>query len=104
MSFAATVWRLVRRIPAGRVATYGQVAALCGRPAAARGVGQALAECPADVPWHRVVNARGGVSPRAEASSVLTQRLRLGGEGVRLVRGRVDLGRHRWPGPRVRGA
>jgi methylated-DNA-protein-cysteine methyltransferase-like protein len=90
------VWRLVRRIPAGRVATYGQIAALAGRPRAARAVGRAMRQCPADVPWHRVVNARGAISPRAPESAMLTQRLRLEAEGVRLARGRVRLGRHRW--------
>lgn len=83
LSFADRVWRLVRWIPPGRVATYGQIAALAGRPGAARAVGRAMRECPADVPWHRVVNARGGISPRAPASGMLTQRLRLEAEGVR---------------------
>jgi methylated-DNA-protein-cysteine methyltransferase-like protein len=78
------------------VATYGQIAALAGRPRAARGVGQAMRECPPDVPWHRVVNAQGGISVRARMSGMLTQRLRLESEGVRLRAGRVALARHRW--------
>ena len=76
--------------------TYGQVAALVGARRAARAVGQAMGRCPAGVPWHRVVNGQGGVSRRPNASSMLTQRLLLTREGVRLVRGRVDLPRHRW--------
>jgi methylated-DNA-protein-cysteine methyltransferase-like protein len=99
LTFTLRVWRLVRRIPAGRVATYGQVAALLGRPGAARAVGRAMRECPADVPWHRVINARGGISARPRASGMLTQRLRLEAEGVRFERGRVRLGRYRWSGP-----
>jgi methylated-DNA-protein-cysteine methyltransferase-like protein len=76
--------------------TYGQIAVALGRPRAARAVGQAMRRCPPDVPWHRVVNARGGISRRPHVSSMLTQRLRLEGEGVRLRHGRVRLARHRW--------
>jgi methylated-DNA-protein-cysteine methyltransferase-like protein len=96
VTFARAVWRCVRRIPRGRVATYGQIAALLGRPRAARAVGHAMHECPADVPWHRVVNASGGISRRARMESMLTQRLLLLREGVTLRRGRVSLARHRW--------
>jgi methylated-DNA-protein-cysteine methyltransferase related protein len=95
-SFDVAVWTLVRRIPRGRVVTYGQVAALVGIPRAARAVGQAMRRCPPSVPWHRVVNGRGGVSRRPDPTSMLTQRLLLGREGVRLLGGRVDLGRYRW--------
>ena len=63
MSFDTAVYRLVRRIPVGSVATYGQIAARLGRPRGARAVGRAMSHCPADVPWHRVVNASGGISP-----------------------------------------
>jgi methylated-DNA-protein-cysteine methyltransferase-like protein len=87
---------LVRRVPRGRVVTYGQVAALAGAPRAARAVGQAMRVCPAGVPWHRVVNGQGTVSPRGDGSGALSQRLLLEGEGVRFVRGRIDLGRYRW--------
>ncbi len=96
MSFAGAVWRLVRRIPRGRVATYGQLAALLGRPRAARAVGQAMRRCPADLPWHRVVNVQGAISPRPRPEAMLTQRLRLQAEGVPLRRGRVVLTRARW--------
>jgi methylated-DNA-protein-cysteine methyltransferase-like protein len=90
------VYRLVRRIPRGRVATYGQVAALLGRAGAARAVGTAMRGSPDDVPWHRVVNARGAISRRARAASMLTQRIRLEQEGVGFRAGRVVLARHRW--------
>ncbi len=91
---------LVRKIPRGRVATYGQIAALLGRPRAARAVGQALAGSPAGLPWHRVVNAAGGISPRPRAAGMLTQRLRLESEGVVFRNGRIKLAAHRWSGRR----
>jgi methylated-DNA-protein-cysteine methyltransferase-like protein len=98
------VWRLVRRIPRGRVATYGQIAALLGRPRAARAVGRAMHDCPDDVPWHRVVNASGGISRRARMDSMLTQRMLLIREGIMLRHGRVPLARHRWAGKRSASA
>jgi len=105
LSFAQAVWRCVRRIPRGRVATYGQIAALLGRPRAARAVGHAMHECPRDVPWHRVVNASGGISRRARMDSMLTQRLLLVREGVALRNGRVSLSRARWqPARRISSA
>src|SRR5437868_609314 len=61
-SFNERVWALVRSIPRGRVATYGQIAGLLDRPLAARAVGGAMRECPTGVPWHRVVNATGKIS------------------------------------------
>jgi len=98
MTFAERAWAMIRRIPRGRVATYGQIGALLGRPRNARAVGQALRNCPHDVPWHRVVNSAGGISARPRASSMLTQELRLTGEGVALRRGRIPLRRFRWAG------
>jgi methylated-DNA-protein-cysteine methyltransferase-like protein len=59
--------------------------------------------CPAGIPWHRVINHQGGISKRANASGMLTQRVLLLGEGIRLRRGRVPLDRYRWDPPaRVR--
>jgi methylated-DNA-protein-cysteine methyltransferase related protein len=86
----------VRRVPRGAVVTYGQVAALLGAPRSARAVGAAMRRCPDDVPWHRVVNAQGGISPRRRMSGMLTQRIRLEQEGIRLRAGRVALRRHQW--------
>jgi methylated-DNA-protein-cysteine methyltransferase-like protein len=94
--FFARVYALVRRIPRGRVATYGQVAALAGVPRGARAVGWALSgigERLRDVPWHRVVGARGRISLDGRPSG-LVQRRRLRAEGVRFVAGRVDMDRH----------
>lgn len=96
------VYRLVSEIPPGQVATYGQIAALLGQPRAARAVGQAMRHCPPGVPWYRVVNAGGGISRRGNVGSMLTQRIRLEQEGVRLRGGRASLDRYRWQGPRPR--
>ncbi len=98
--FHRAVYRLVGEIPWGRVVTYGQIAALLGWPRAARAVGHAMRHCPPGVPWHRVVNASGGISLRANVGGMLTQRLLLEREGVPVRRGRVRLDRHRWKGPR----
>jgi methylated-DNA-protein-cysteine methyltransferase-like protein len=98
---AAAVLSAVRAIPRGRVATYGDVAALAGLPGRARLVGRVLREAPevsaAVVPWHRVVGAGGVLSVgRFAPHAALTQRMRLEREGVRFGRGgRVDLERHR---------
>ena len=100
--FDRAVYRLVSQIPRGRVATYGQIAAFLGYPRAARAVGYAMKRCPQEsgVPWHRVLNARGGISLRANISGMVTQRILLEREGITLRRGRVDLRRFRWDGPR----
>src|ERR687883_1032478 len=95
----ARIYDVVRRIPRGRVATYGQIASLAGLEGRARQVGYALHALPASttVPWHRVINARGEVSARAERGSELTQRFLLQREGVRFdARGRVALARFGW--------
>jgi methylated-DNA-protein-cysteine methyltransferase-like protein len=100
------IYAVVRRIPRGCVATYGQVAHLAGLGEQARQVGYALhaLEDDSDVPWHRVVNARGAVSLRAESGFDQIQRLLLEGEGVLFDgRGRVCLDTYRWePGSRRR--
>ena len=94
----ARIYGVVRRIPAGRVATYGQVAALAGLPGHARQVGYALHALTDDeVPWQRVINARGEVSRRSEPGPEPLQRLMLEDEGVAFDdAGRVDLRRFRW--------
>jgi len=92
---------VVRRIPRGRVATYGGVARAAGRPGLARHVGYALAALPAgsDVPWHRVVNAEGRISARSDGSGIEAfQRALLEHEGVTFdPAGRIDLDRFGWP-------
>ncbi len=98
------VYRVVCRIPPGQVATYGQVAALSGMPRAARQVGWALSALREedDVPWHRVINARGEISPRGGPEFVDLQRAVLESEGVEFnARGRIDLDCYGWvPGRR----
>lgn len=96
------IYTVVRRIPEGRVATYGQVAALAGLPNHARQVGYALhaldRKSAEEVPWQRVINAKGEVSARAEgAGREGYQRHLLEEEGVIFdAAGRVDLRRFRW--------
>jgi methylated-DNA-protein-cysteine methyltransferase-like protein len=95
--FFERVRELVRTIPRGRVATYGQVAALLGVPRGARAVGWALraldVRAHARVPWHRVVGAGGRISLGNRPAGV-EQVARLRREGVRLRGGHVDLARH----------
>ena len=94
----ARVYAVVRRVPAGRVATYGQVARVAGLGNHARLVGYALAALPngTTVPWHRIINAQGTVSRRRSGDS-LSQRMRLEREGVRFdARGRASFATHGW--------
>ena len=94
------IYAVVARIPEGSVATYGQVARLAGLPGRARLVGYALGALPdrSSIPWHRVVNAQGRVSPRSGGSDAdLEQRLRLEHEGVRFDSGgHISLDRFQW--------
>jgi methylated-DNA-protein-cysteine methyltransferase related protein len=95
-TFFRRVYALTRRIPRGRVTTYGALARALGVPHGARAVGWALGVCPDDVPWHRVVNAQGGISFRPSPGFRL-QRARLRVEGVRFNRrGRIDLTKFGW--------
>ena len=97
MRFDTAVLSQVRRIPRGRVATYGQIAALVGKPRSARAVGRVMSRADG-VPWHRVVNAQGAISRRSRMTGMVTQRIRLEQEGVVFRRGRVVLRRFRWDG------
>jgi methylated-DNA-protein-cysteine methyltransferase-like protein len=93
------IYATVKRIPRGRVATYGQIATVAGLDGHARQVGYALHNLPdrSDVPWHRVLNARGEVSPRSSGDSHELQRMLLEGEGVKFSKaGRVLLEKYRW--------
>ncbi len=99
------IYTLIRRIPSGRVASYGQIARLAGVPRGARQVGYALHALPngTTVPWHRVVNAKGTISRRTVPGSELTQRMLLEAEGVYFdLNGRVDLARYGWTPRRAR--
>jgi methylated-DNA-protein-cysteine methyltransferase-like protein len=98
------IYAVVRRIPRGRVASYGQIARLLGMPGRARQVGYALSALRDDrVPWHRVLNAAGRVSLRAAPGADDLQRRLLEREGVRFdALGRVPLERYGWD-PEARG-
>jgi methylated-DNA-protein-cysteine methyltransferase related protein len=94
------IYAVVRRIPKGRVSSYGRVALIAGQPGHARMVGYALhalrSERSDEVPWWRVVNAQGYISNAYEAAQ---QRARLEAEGVAVdERERVDLRRYLWEG------
>jgi methylated-DNA-protein-cysteine methyltransferase-like protein len=90
------IYGVVACIPRGRVATYGQVAEIAGLGRAARQVGYALHALGSDeIPWHRVINARGEVSLAGEVGEI--QRQLLEQEGVEVnANGRIDLKRYRW--------
>lgn len=92
-----TILKVVRRIPRGRVATYGQVAEVAGLPKQARLVGYALRHASDDVPWHRVINAQGTISDRADPDCIPLQRALLEAEGIEFNwKGRLDLKRYLW--------
>ncbi len=106
-AYYAQVWDLVRQIPSGRVATYGQIAKMLPPPMgveleayaafAPRWVGGAMAACPDDVPWQRVINSQGKISPRPGGAE--KQRILLEQEGVQFdAKDRIDLKRYGWGG------
>ncbi len=102
-SFFDQVYAVVRQIPRGKVASYGQVAALLGHPRAARTVGWALAALrenfEPDVPWQRVINSQGRVSIRSMEHAPEEQQLLLEAEGVEFnEQGKVDWKRYGWRG------
>lgn len=95
------IYQVVAQVPPGEVATYGQVAFVAEAPSP-RIVGYAMAAVAAGsgVPWHRVINHQGRVSPRREGGADTEQRRLLEGEGVLFdERGRVDFARVGWRGP-----
>jgi methylated-DNA-protein-cysteine methyltransferase-like protein len=95
------VWRMVAMIPAGKVASYGQIAALLGFPRRARHVGKALGRIPEDreVPWFRVINSAGKISMPMETPQWFMQRQHLEAEGVAVSDlGRISMKRYRWDG------
>ena len=101
------IYATVARVPRGRVATYGQIAALAGLPRRARLVGYALRVLPegSDIPWHRVVNAKGQVSLRGDGlghEELQVHLLRR--EGVRFVGGVIQLARFQWLPRAINGA
>lgn len=100
------VWNWVRQIPYGRVVTYGQIATMIPLPAGVdseeyktfgpRWVGDAMAACPDDVPWQRVINSQGKISKRPGA---MRQRRLLEEEEILFVNDKINLKEYRWLGP-----
>ena len=101
----ARIYAVIKKIPKGKVATYGQIAALAGIPRGARQVGTALRSTPdnAKLPWQRVINAQGRISLRLkdwESGGDDYQRVLLEGEGIAIsAEGKIDLQRFRWAPP-----
>lgn len=98
-AFRVAVCAVLSRIPRGRLATYGQVAALAGFPRRPRQVGMVLKGLPqdTDLPWHRVVNALGYVPSRGRWWGAQLQIARLRAEGIPVTEdGTLDLDTHRW--------
>lgn len=94
---AARICDIVSRIPAGSVASYGQIARLAGLPGRARLVGRVLRTTDtAGLPWHRVVTAQGRIALPEGSDARQLQCQRLQAEGVTVRHGRVDLERHGW--------
>jgi methylated-DNA-protein-cysteine methyltransferase-like protein len=96
------VYRLVQRIPRGRVLTYGGLARALGLPGGARTAGRAMAATPSGkgIPWHRVIGDRGKILIRGPHASL--QKKLLETEGVSVVEFRVDLKRHLWQPAKIR--
>lgn len=94
-----TIYRIVRRIPEGRVMTYGQIGKMVGCTARTVGFSMAALHGASDVPWQRVINSQGKVSPRVDGEGNILQRDLLEIEGFHFDRyGRIDLERYRWQG------
>lgn len=105
-SYYALVWKIVQNIPRGKVATYGQIARLIAPPSgmdhkkylawSPRWVGGAMANCPENVPWHRVINSQGKISQR-RGSGYGDQMLLLKSEGIEFdSHDRIDLKLYQW--------
>jgi methylated-DNA-protein-cysteine methyltransferase-like protein len=101
VDFRATVLAVVAKIPKGKLASYGQVAALAGFPQRPRQVGMVLSGLPegTPLPWHRVVNTQGYVPSRGRWWGAFEQIGRLRDEGIEVDDlGNLDLEAHRWDG------
>lgn len=97
-SYDEAIWTAVGYIPKGKVATYGQIAAIAGFPRTARAVGRALSKLPADtqIPWFRVINAKGEISFPIDSDRYDIQKQHLEEELIIVRNGKVDLKSYRW--------
>lgn len=95
----ARIYRAVKKVPEGKVVTYGQIATLIGKPGAARTVGWALHainDPHSGIPWHRVINARGSISSCTTHTEILQRKL-LESEGIQFDEdGKINLGKYLW--------
>ncbi len=98
--FSDRVYWLVRQVPSGAVATYGQIALYAGSPNAARAVGNLMRQSlhrDIEIPWHRIINAKGAISARGQSARAELQRRLLEAEGIDFDdRGRCDLDALQW--------
>ncbi|HAO24006.1 MAG: cysteine methyltransferase [Methylophaga sp.] len=92
------IWQVVAMIPEGKVATYGQIARICGYPGHARYVGTTLKQLPddSDLPWHRVINAKGEIAFPVGSDGYQRQRKLLENEGVQFKQNKIKLLDYRW--------
>lgn len=96
----AMIWQQIAVIPMGKVATYGQIATLCGYPGYARYVGSVLKQLPHGtlLPWQRVINAKGEIVFPPGSHAYQIQRTRLEQEGVEFRGNKISLRRYQWNG------
>ncbi|MEK7510999.1 MAG: MGMT family protein [Patescibacteria group bacterium] len=99
-AFTTKIYELARRIPKGKVATYGQLAALAGKPGAARAVGSAMRTNPdiPKTPCHRVVASDGSLTGYSAGQGIATKKKMLEAEGVKFKGAKVDLATSQWKG------
>jgi methylated-DNA-protein-cysteine methyltransferase related protein len=95
----ARIWEQVRRIPKGKVATYGGIARMCGFPRHARLVGYALHNLPhgSNIPWYRVINSQGRISLPIHNGHYQKQKMLLEKEGILFLREKIPLKKYEWP-------
>ncbi len=104
-TYRERVFQIVRRIPAGRVMTYGQISELLGAGYDARTIGYCMHAATEDVPWHRVINAQGACSTGRVISPAHRQQMMLEAEGVEFnQKVRCDLSIYRWTPPEAEDA